>query len=50
VDLTLQELFDNPTVEAMAVAIERLIVERPESLIWGEVERLLCLYHLSTSQ
>jgi amino acid adenylation domain-containing protein len=41
VDLTLQALFDNPTVGAMAREVERLIVERHESLTDDEVERML---------
>jgi amino acid adenylation domain-containing protein len=41
VELTLQGLFDHPTVAAMAAEIERLIVERLESLSDDEVERLL---------
>lgn len=41
VDLTLQALFDNATVEAMAVEVERLIADRLESLTDAEVERML---------
>ena len=41
VELTLQGLFDNPTVEAMSAEIERLVVERLESMSDEEVERLL---------
>ncbi|HEY4026300.1 MAG TPA: amino acid adenylation domain-containing protein [Candidatus Dormibacteraeota bacterium] len=41
VELTLQGLFDNPTVEAMSAEIERLVVERLESMSDDEVERLL---------
>jgi hypothetical protein len=41
VELTLQGLFDHPTVEAMSTEIERLLVERLESLSDEEVERLL---------
>jgi amino acid adenylation domain-containing protein len=41
VELTLQGLFDHPTVEAMSAEIERLLVERLESLSDEEVERLL---------
>src|SRR5207249_1648972 len=41
VELTLQGLFDNPTVEAMSGEVERLLVERLESLSDDEVERLL---------
>jgi amino acid adenylation domain-containing protein len=41
VELTLQGLFDNPTIGAMAVEIERLVVERIESLSDDEVEQLL---------
>jgi amino acid adenylation domain-containing protein len=41
VELTLQGLFDNPTIGAIAAEIERLLVERIESLSDDEVEHLL---------
>jgi hypothetical protein len=41
VGLTLQGLFDNPTIESMSGEIERLAVERLESMTDEEVERLL---------
>jgi hypothetical protein len=41
VELTLQSLFDNPTIAAIATEIERLVVERIESLSDDEVEQLL---------
>jgi acyl carrier protein len=41
VDITMQGLFDNPTVESMSVEIERLLIERLESLTDDEVERQL---------
>jgi hypothetical protein len=41
VELSLQSLFDNPTVESMSVEIERLLVERLQAMSDEEVERLL---------
>jgi amino acid adenylation domain-containing protein len=41
VELTLQGLFDNPTVASMSTEIERLVVERLEAMTDEEAERLL---------
>jgi len=41
VELTLQGLFDHPTIGAIAAEIERMVVERIESLSDDEVEALL---------
>jgi acyl carrier protein len=41
VELTLQGLFEHPTVAGMSAEIERLVVERLDALSDEEVERLL---------
>jgi acyl carrier protein len=41
VEMPLKGLFDNPTVAAMSVEIERLVVERLEAMSDEQVQRLL---------